>query len=211
MTALAEALRDLDEARVNDLVEDMLRQGISPVEIIGECTAGIVAVGELFASNQYFLTELMFSAEIFKGVTKRLEPLLENIDTGGAANRSAGTVVIGTVRTDIHDIGKNIVASLLRCHGFEVVDLGVNVPAKKFVEAVRETGAKVLGLSALLNSSYPEMKRVVDAVIEAGLRSQVKIIVGGAICDEKVRECTGADFYASDAVTGISICKRVCS
>ncbi len=206
MTALAEALRDLNENRVNELVEDMLKKGSSPEEIIRECNVGIVAVGDLFASGQYFLTELMFSAEIMQGVMQKLEPLIAGT---GVAEQSAGTVVIGTVKGDIHDIGKNIIVSLLRSNGFNVVDLGVDVPAEKFLEVVRETGAKVLGLSALLNSTYPEMKNVVDAVNEAGLREQVKIIIGGTICNETVRKYTGADFYANDAVTGINICKSV--
>ncbi|QGP91132.1 Methionine synthase [Neomoorella glycerini] len=208
MTALAEALRDLNEKKVYELVDKMLEQGASPEKIISECNEGMVAVGDLFASNQYFLTELMFSAEIMKEVMQKLEPLMES---SGVAERSAGTVVIGTVKNDIHDIGKNIVVSLLRSHGFKVVDLGVDVPAEKFVEAVRETGAKVLGLSALLNSTYPEMKNVVEAITEAGLREQVKIIIGGTICNETVRKFTGADFYANDAVTGVKICKSVYS
>ncbi len=206
MTNLAEALRDLDEDRVYELVDDMLKQGASPQDIIKECNIGIVAVGELFAGGEYFLTELMFSAEIMKGVMQKLEPLMES---NSVAEQSAGTVVIGTVKGDIHDIGKDIVVGLLRTHGYKVVDLGVDVPVENFVAAVRETGAKVLGLSALLNSTYPEMKNVVDAVTEAGLRDQVKIIIGGTICNETVREYTGADYYANDAVTGINICKRV--
>ena len=206
MTNLAEALRDLDEDRVYELVDDMLKQGASPQDIIKECNIGIVAVGELFAGGEYFLTELMFSAEIMKGVMQKLEPLMES---NSVAEQSAGTVVIGTVKGDIHDIGKVIVVGLLRTHGYKVVDLGVDVPVENFVAAVRETGAKVLGLSALLNSTYPEMKNVVDAVTEAGLRDQVKIIIGGTICNETVREYTGADYYPNDAVTGINICKRV--
>jgi len=205
MTELAEALRDLDENRVLELVDEMLKQGTPPMEIIKECNEGIVAVGDLFASGQYFLTELMFSAEIMKEVMQKLE-LVAGSDS---VEQSAGTVVIGTVYGDIHDIGKNIVISLLRSNGFKVVDLGVNVPAEKFVEAVRETGTKVLGLSALLNSTYPEMKNVVEAIEKAGLKDQVKIIIGGTICSEAVRQFTGADFYATDAVAGVNICKKI--
>ncbi|MGB9905715.1 MAG: cobalamin B12-binding domain-containing protein, partial [Desulfotomaculales bacterium] len=127
--------------------------------------------------------------------------------TGG----TAGKVVIGTVKGDIHDIGKNIVVSLLRGAGFDVTDLGVDVPAEKFVAALKETGARVLGLSALLNFTYPEMKNVVEAVTEAGLRDRVTIIIGGAPCNEQVRQFTGADYYAEDAVTGVNICKKVYS
>jgi methanogenic corrinoid protein MtbC1 len=122
---------------------------------------------------------------------------------------SAGKVVIGTVKGDIHDIGKNIVVTLLRGSGFEVTDLGVDVPADKFVTVLKETGARVLGLSALLNVTYPEMKHVVEEVGGAGLRDKVKIIIGGTPVNEQVRQFSGADYFAEDAVAGVNICKKV--
>ena len=206
MSNLSDALRDLNEDLVAELVDAKLAEGISPVDIIKECNVGIVAVGELFAAGEYYLTELMFSAEIMQNVMATLEPLIAK---SGAAEQSAGTVIIGTVAGDIHDIGKNIVLNLLRSHGYKVVDLGVDVPAEKFVNAVRETGAKVLGLSALLNSTYPEMKNVIEAVKEAGLRDQVKIIIGGTITSETVREFTGADAFATEALAGVTFAKSV--
>ncbi|MFZ7127670.1 MAG: cobalamin B12-binding domain-containing protein [Desulfobacterales bacterium] len=207
MKALSQALRDLDEKRVNALVEQQISDGVSPLEIIQDCNDGMVAVGELFAQNTYFISQLIYSAEILKGVMKRLEPLLEGVQ----AVESKGKVVIGTVKGDIHDIGKNIVVILLRGSGFEVIDLGVDVPAERFVEAVRESGAKVLGLSALLNFTYPEMKNVVDAVTEAGLRDRVTIVIGGAPVNEQVRGFAGADYAASDAVAGVEICRKIYS
>lgn len=206
MSELAKALTNLEENRVYELVEEKIKSGVSPLNIIGDCNEGMVGVGDLFSSGEYFLSQLIFSAEIFKNVMTRLEPLMPS-DAGG----SAGKVVIGTVKGDIHDIGKNIVASLLRGSGFDVVDLGVDVPAEKFVEIVRETGARVLGLSALLNFTYPEMKNVVEAISGAGLRDKVAIIIGGAPCNEQVRQFTGADYYAEDAVTGVNICKKIYS
>ncbi|KPU45641.1 methionine synthase [Oxobacter pfennigii] len=208
MTKLSEALKDLNETAVYELVDSMLSEGVSPVQIVNECNEGLVAVGDLFAANEYYLTELMFSAEIMQGVMEKLEPLMVT-EQSSAADAQIPTVVIGTVKGDIHDIGKNIVVGLLKSHGIKVVDLGVDVPAEKFVEAVRETGTKVLGLSALLNSTYPEMKNVVDAIAQAGLREQVKIIIGGTICNEAVREFTGADYWANEAVSGINICKKL--
>ncbi|MCL6635012.1 MAG: corrinoid protein [Peptococcaceae bacterium] len=205
MTELAQALTDLDEKKVYQLVDEKIEKGGSPLEIIAECNEGMVGVGELFSSGQYFLSQLIFSAEIFKNVMQKLEALMPQAEAGG----SAGRVVIGTVKGDIHDIGKNIVVNLLRGSGFEVVDLGVDVPAGRFVDAVRETGARVLGLSALLNFTYPEMKNVVDALNEAGLRDKVSVIIGGAPCNEQVRQFTGADYYAEDAVTGVNICKKI--
>ncbi len=206
MSDLANALKELNEEKVYELVDEKIKQGVAPQEIIEECNQGMIAVGDLFAANEYFLTELMFSAEIMQGVMEKIEPLLKDSNN---ETTTVGKVIIGTVKDDIHDIGKNIVVSLLKCHGFEVIDLGVDVPTEKFVEAVRDNDAKVLGMSALLNSTYPEMKKVVDALVDAGLRDKVKVIIGGTICSEKVREYTGADAYANDAVTGLNYCKKV--
>ena len=205
MNELSRALRDLDEKKVNELVEKEIAGGASALDIINACNEGMVAVGELFSKCEYFISQLIFSAEILKGVMKRIEPLLE----GSVATGAKGKVVIGTVKGDIHDIGKNIVVTLLRGSGFEVIDLGVDVPAEKFVDALKQSGAKVLGMSALLNFTYPEMKNVVDAVAAAGLRDNVKVMLGGAPVNEQVREFSGADFAARDAVHGIEICKSI--
>lgn len=205
LTDLAQALAELNEERVNSLLEARLKAGVPPLDIIKECQAGMAEVGERFSANEYFLSELIYSAEILKGVMARLEPLLQ----GTASGRSGDTVVIGTVKGDIHDIGKNVVIMLLRGTGFEVIDLGVDVPAETFVETVKESGAKVLGLSCLLNLAYPEMKNVVDKAAAAGIRGQVTIIIGGAPIDEQVREYTGADYWAPDAPVGVKLCKQV--
>ncbi len=205
MEDLVHALRDLSEKKVYDLVEEKIKAGIPAMDIVRACNEGMVAVGELFSSNKYFISQLIYSAEILKTVMKRLEPLM----TGTEQGTSIGKVIIGTVKGDIHDIGKNIVITLLRGSGFEVIDLGVDVPADKFVAAITESGAKVLGLSALLNFTYPEMKNVVEEVAKAGLRDKVKIIIGGTPCNEQVREFSGADYYAPDAVAGVTICKQI--
>ncbi|WP_213951770.1 cobalamin B12-binding domain-containing protein [Tepidanaerobacter syntrophicus] len=206
MAELREALKDLNEDEVYRLVDEKIKQGVSPLDILDECNKGLMDVGELFAAGNYFLTELLFSAEIMQNIMQKLEPLFSQ---GDNIREDAGIVVIGTVKGDIHDIGKNIVVSLLRSHGFKVIDLGVDVPVEKFIEALKETDAKVLGLSALLNSTYPVMKDVVEAVKNAGLRDKVKIIIGGTICSEAVREFTGADAYANDALTGVNFAKKV--
>ncbi|NLM45472.1 MAG: cobalamin-binding protein [Firmicutes bacterium] len=206
MTELAAALRDLDEDKVHELVDAKLAAGESPIDIIQECQEGIIAVGELYASGRYYLTELMFSGDIMQSVMAKLDPIIASKADEG---KIIGTVVIGTVRGDIHDIGKNIVVNLLRSNRFKVIDLGVDVHAENFVSMVRKTKAKVLGLSALLSTTYPEMKNVIDALTEAGLRDQVKVIIGGAIVNEEVREYTGADAYANDAIQGIEFCRKV--
>ena len=205
MDALSQAIRDLDEKRVNELVEEKIKAGVPALEIVKICNEGMVSLGDLFSEGVYFISELIFSAEILKGVMKRLDPLLQATGEGS----SAGKVVIGTVKGDIHDIGKNIVVTLLRGASFEVVDLGVDVPAPKFVETVRKTGARVLGLSALLNLTYPEMKAVIEEIAKAGIREQVKIIVGGAPVNEQVRQFAGADYWAPDAVAGVNLCKKI--
>ena len=205
MDALAQAIRDLDEKRVNELVEEKIKAGVPALEIVKICNEGMVSLGDLFSEGVYFISELIFSAEILKGVMKRLDPLLQATGEGS----SAGKVVIGTVKGDIHDIGKNIVVTLLRGAGFEVVDLGVDVPGPKFVETIRRSGARVLGLSALLNLTYPEMKAVIEEIAKAGIREQVKIIVGGAPVNEQVRQFAGADYWAPDAVAGVNLCKKI--
>jgi methylmalonyl-CoA mutase cobalamin-binding domain/chain len=205
MGELADALRDLDEKKVYALVDEQINRSISVLDIIDECNQGMTAVGELFSENTYFLSQLIFSSEILKTVMRRLDPLL----AGASKKETIGNVVIGTVKGDIHDIGKNIVVTLLRGAGFEVLDLGVGVPPEKFVEALKNTGTCVLGMSALLSTTYPEMKKVVDEIHAAGLREQVKIIVGGAPVNEQVRQFTGADYYAEDAVAGINLCKEI--
>ena len=145
MSEIANALRDLKENEVYRLVEAKLTQGISPLEIIEDCNRGIEAVGELFSSNEYFISQLIYSAEILKTVMKEMEPILEKTQGGD----SRGKVVIGTVKGDIHDIGKNIVITLLRGSGFEVLDLGVDVPPEKFVSALKDSQAKVHLIQAL--------------------------------------------------------------
>lgn len=205
MHPLAQALRDLDESQVSRLVEEEIEAGTPALELVKHLNDGMVAVGRLFAEDEYFISQLIFSAEILKGVMRRLEPLL----LAGEEAELGGRVVIGTVKGDIHDIGKNIVATLLRGSGFDVVDLGVDVPAERFVEAMNDGDAKALCLSALLNVTYPEMKNVVETLGRSGLRDRVKIVIGGAPINEQVREFSGADFYAPDAVAGVEICKKI--
>ena len=207
MSELSVALRDLKEDEVYRLVKEKLEQGTSPLEIIEACNQGMEAVGERFSSNEYFISQLIYSAEILKTVMKKLEPILKS--TQRADFR--GKVVIGTVKGDIHDIGKNIVITLLRGSGFDVLDMGVDVPPEKFVTALKDSQAKVLGLSALLTTTYPAMKTAVDTLKDAGIRDQVSVIIGGAPCNEQVRAFSGADYYTNDAVEGVTICKNIYS
>jgi methylmalonyl-CoA mutase cobalamin-binding domain/chain len=206
LTDLGRALLDLKEDQAKALVKQKLEGGEDPIVIIKECNEAMFEVGQRFERDEYFISELVMSGEIFKGIMSQLEPLLGETQKNPS---NGGTVVIGTVKNDIHDIGKNIVITLLKGTGFEVVDLGVDVPAEKFVREVKETGAKVVGLSALLNTTLFEMKNVVDQLIVAGLRDRTTVIIGGAPCNEQVRQYAGADYFAKDAGEGVRICKQI--
>ena len=205
--SLEKAIIELDEVTVYELVDLKMAAQQDPIEIIKECNLGMVGVGNLFEQEEYFLSELLMAGEIFKNVMSKLQPMLSD---GDELNQySNGTVVLGTVKDDIHDIGKDIVLSLLKGTGFNVVDLGVDVPAEKFVAAVRETGAKVVGISCLLNFTFVQMKNIVDELVKAGLRDQVKIMIGGAPVNEDVLIFTGADYYGKDATSAVTFCNKV--
>ncbi|MBC7252080.1 MAG: corrinoid protein [Anaerolineae bacterium] len=200
METLAHKLADLEEQDVLALVQQALDQGMEPSQIFDACRQGMVLVGERYESGEYFVSDLMLAAEIFKQVAAILEPVM-----GGAAADTRGKVVLGTVKGDIHDIGKNLVVSMLRASGFEVHDLGVDVPPAKFVEAVKETGAKVVGLSGLLTVAFDAMKETVAAFDEAGLRPGVKIMIGGGPVNESVQAYTGADAWGDSAQAAVNL------
>lgn len=205
LTQLAQAMADLDKNHVIALVENKLKGSIPPLEIVKELNDGMIEIGNRFTACEYYISELIFSSHIYKEVMVFLGPHLSQIEL----DQKAGTVVIGTVRGDIHDIGKNIVVTLLRNAGFKTIDLGVDVAADKFVEALKETRAKALALSCLLNLAITEMKNVVDALVAAKIRDQIKVVIGGQPIDEKVCEYVGADYYGADAPAGVRICKQI--
>jgi methanogenic corrinoid protein MtbC1 len=198
-------MADLDKKRVLGLVEEKLKGGIPPLKIVKELNDGMIEVGNRFTACEYYISELMFSSHIYKEIMTTLEPLLGQAEP----SKTVGTVVIGTVKGDIHDIGKNIVVTLLRNAGFKAIDLGVDVAADKFVETLKESGAKALALSCLLNLAIQEMKNVVDALVAAKIRDQIKVVIGGQPIDEKICEYVGADHYGADAPAGVRICKEI--
>ena len=205
LTELTQALVDLKKEDVLAMVDDQLKKETPPLEIVKALNDGMIQVGDRFATCEYFISELIYSSHIMKEAMTRLDPLFEHTDPGESGER----VVIGTVKGDIHDIGKNIVVTLIRNAGFKVIDLGVDVPAERFVESLKETGAKVLALSCLLNLAITEMKSVVEALGAAGIRNDVKVIIGGQPVDEQVCAYVGADYYGLDAPTGVRICKQI--
>jgi methanogenic corrinoid protein MtbC1 len=200
---LANLLAELKETEVLAAVKQELAAGTDPNAILDGCQKGMVAVGERFEKNEYFISDLMMAGEIFKEISEILGPHLKV--SGG---QTAGKIVFGTVQGDIHDIGKDLVVGLRRAANFEVTDLGVDVPPKKFVDALQSTGATVLGLSGLLTVAFDSMKATVDAVTAARLRDKVKIMVGGAPVDETVCKYAGADLAGGDAQNAVNLCKK---
>ncbi len=201
---LARLLADLKEAEALAFVEKALEQGSDPLDLLASAKEGMAIVGERFADSDYFIPDLVFSGEILRRIVALLEPHLKK---QGESNR-LGKVIMGTVKGDIHDIGKDLVVFMLDVSGFEVTDLGIDVPVQRFVEAVRETGSKVVGLSGFLTLAFDSMKQTVDAIQEAGLRDDVKIMIGGGQIDERVRRFTGADAYGKDAIEAVSLAQR---
>jgi methanogenic corrinoid protein MtbC1 len=200
---LVKLLSDLKEQEALKFVDDALAKGVDPMALLDEAREGMNVVGQRFAAEDYFIPDLIFSGEILKLIVAKLEPHIK-AKKGKKAER-IGKVVIGTVAGDIHDIGKDLVAFMLDVSGFEVLDLGINVPVQKFVDAIKESGSTIVGLSGFLTLAFDSMKDTVDAIKEAGLRDQVKIMIGGGQIDEEVKSFTGADAYGRDAVAAVKL------
>ena len=201
---LVSAMADLKEKEALEIVQDRLSAGDDPVSILDDARHAMEIVGERFANSEYFIPDLVYSGEILKEITDMVKPKL----TKAAEVKRLGKFVIGTVAGDIHDIGKDIVVFMLDVNGFEVYDLGVDVPAKEFVEKIKETNAGIVGLSGFLTLAFDSMKETVEAIKAAGLRDKVKIMIGGGQIDEAVRKYTGADAYRPDAMAGVSLAKE---
>ena len=200
---IKEAIVNLDIDNIQKLCKDAVDAGIPAYKVVTDGMAkGMDIVGQKYEANEYFLAELIMAGETMKEGMKVLEPYLK----AGKMKR-LGKIVIGTVRGDLHDIGKNIAATLLRSAGFDVIDLGVDVSPEQFVEAVRRNSPDVVAMSALLTTTMTEMENTIKALKEAGLRDKVKIIIGGAPITPEYAEKIGADAAAKDAVDGVNICK----
>jgi methanogenic corrinoid protein MtbC1 len=201
---LINTLADLKEKEALQLVEERLRAGEEPLKILDDARGAMEIVGKRFAAGEYFIPELVYSGELLKRINDMVKPKLAK-----ATNvKPQGKVVLGTVAGDIHDIGKDIVAFMLDVNGFEVYDLGVDVPAQKFVEKIKESGAPIVGLSGFLTLAYDSMKQAVEAIKDAGLRNKVKIMIGGGQIDEEIRKYTGADAYGRDAMAAVDLARQ---
>lgn len=205
---IVECVLGAEMDKVESLVKEGLAEGTDPSVLLKEgLIKGMDVIGEQFENGDLFLPEMLAAAMTMKAGVEILKPHL-----AGGDSKAAGIVVIGTVQGDIHDIGKNLVAMMLEGAGFEVADVGIDVPPEDFVKAVEEKKPQVVGLSALLTNTMPAVKMTIDALQEAGLRDQVKIMIGGAPVTQEFADEVGADGYASDAAGAVNIARGfICS
>jgi 5-methyltetrahydrofolate--homocysteine methyltransferase len=201
---LYDAVVSGDAKATHAITQQALGEGIDPLKLVNEyMVPAMDEVGRRFESNEYFVPELLISARAMKAALDIIRPLLT-----ARGDKPVGRVAIGTVKGDLHDIGKNLVASLLEGGGFEVIDLGVNVAPEKFIATVKEKQANIIAMSALLTTTMPAMKTTIDALKQAGVRSQVKVLIGGAPITQKYAEEIGADGYSENAVGAVALAKK---
>ncbi|HUW65015.1 MAG TPA: cobalamin-dependent protein [Spirochaetia bacterium] len=199
---LASAVAELEEDKVRVLVPELVAAGTPPLGIVGRLQEGMNEVGLRFETGDYYLSELIMAGEIMKEAMACLEPVL-----AGSTREYRGTVVIGTVKGDIHDLGKNIVVMLLKGAGYNVIDLGVDVPGDNFVAAIREYGAPLVGMSVLLTACQEGMKNTIDQVRASGL--PVTILIGGNYVNDLVKDYVGADYFGTTAVDAVKVADLV--
>ncbi|MBE0414994.1 MAG: corrinoid protein [Dehalococcoidia bacterium] len=191
--------------KVRELTQAAVDKGIGIEKILDDgLIAGMMVVGERFKRKEIYLPEVLFSARAMKAGMEVLEPLLLS-----AGAKLKGKVILGTVQGDVHDIGKNLVAIMLKGAGFEVIDLGVSVSPQQFIDAAKEQGARLVGMSALLGTSMPMMQTTIEAFEAAGLKGQIKTMIGGAIVTQSYADKIGADGYAPDAASGVDKAKEL--
>jgi methanogenic corrinoid protein MtbC1 len=201
---LVSTLADLKEEEVLAIAQKRLDSGDDPLKILGDARKGVAIVGQRYQDGEYFIPELVYSGEILKAIVEMVKPKLAK----GAEVERLGKVIIGTVAGDIHDIGKDIVTFMLDVNGFEVYDLGVDVPAKEFVDKIKEVKPDVVGLSGFLTVSFESMKETVQSIKDENLRDKVKIMIGGGTLDDKVREYVDADAFGRFASDAISLAQK---
>jgi len=202
LEAITEAITKLEEEKVLKLVKERIDANEDPIKLLEACRKGMTEIGKGNA-NEVFLTDLIMAGEIFNEAVEILMPKLVS-----STSKSLGKIVIGTVEGDIHNIGKDIAITFLKAEGFEVIDLGVNVPAQKFIDAIKEYNPHVVGMSGLLTLSIEPMKRIIEAIASANLRDRIKIIIGGERTDEEVCNYVRADAWVNDAIKGVKIIKN---
>jgi 5-methyltetrahydrofolate--homocysteine methyltransferase len=200
---LVDALAELREDEALAIVRTRLEAGSDPLGIFDDAKRAMEIVGQRFSDQEYFIPELVYAGEILKEIAALVKPKM----SAGTETARLGTVIIGTVAGDIHDIGKDIVVFMLDVNGFNVVDLGVDVPVQRFVDTIQESGSTVVGLSGFLTLAFQSMKDTIEAIDKAGLRDRVKIMIGGGPIDEQVQKFTGADAFGKDAMAAVDLAK----
>ncbi len=202
---LINAMADLDRAKVFEIVREEIKKDTDPLKIVEWLSQGLKIVGDYFEKKEYFLAELITGGDIFESIFHEITPILEekNIDI-----KVKGRILIGTVQGDVHDIGKNIVKTILTVSGFYVEDLGVDVPAEKFIESIKQSNVEILGLSALLTIAIDSVKEIVTLLEKENLRNNIKIIVGGSAFNEEIAEKLGVDAYGKDPMEALRICQN---
>jgi Predicted cobalamin binding protein len=201
---LINLMADMQEEETLAMVKELITKGTSPMDILDDARSAMEVVGKRFESGEYFIPDLMMAGEILKGISEIVKPLLEK--TGPAQKK--GKVLIGTVAGDIHDIGTDIVQFMLDVSGYDVLNIGINVPVNVFVEKIKEFKPSVVGLSGFLTLAFNSMKKTVEAIEEAGLRKNIKIMIGGGQMDDKIREYVKADAYGKDAMAAVTLCNQ---
>jgi len=197
-------LSDLKEKEVLRVTEERLQAGEEALKILEDAKKAMQIVGDRFSDGTYFIPDLVYSGKILERLAELVKPKLSS----GVGGKRLGKFVLGTVAGDLHDVGKNLVGFMLDVNGFEVYDLGVDVPAQAFVDKIKEVEPEIVGLSGFLTSVYKAMKDTLDAIEQAGLRDRVKIIIGGGVMDDDIKDYCGADAYGSDAMAAVHIAKE---
>jgi 5-methyltetrahydrofolate--homocysteine methyltransferase len=199
-----QAIIEMQEKEAIAMAQQMLDSGKSAMEVLDRCREAMDGIGKRFEKGEYFISELLMGGEILRQIAAIAKPKMGEV----TQEKKLGKVVFGTVAGDIHDLGKDIVEFMLDINGFEVHDLGVDVPAEKFVEAIKQYKPQVVGLSCLITVAFDSMKQTVEAIKAAGLRDSVKIMIGGGTTDEQVKSYAGADAYGKDAVAAVTLTKQ---
>jgi 5-methyltetrahydrofolate--homocysteine methyltransferase len=202
---LIDAVVDMREEDAEKIADELLSSGADPLGLLDDCRTALGIIGDRFAAGECFVPELILGGEMLRAIGAKVKPRITS--SGADAQKKLGKVVFGTVEGDIHDIAKDIVVFMLDINGFEVIDLGIDVPVARFVEAVREHKPQVVGLSGFLTLAYDPMKNVVQALVDAGLRDSVKVMIGGGQMDDQIAAYAKADAYGKDAMAAVRLSK----
>jgi 5-methyltetrahydrofolate--homocysteine methyltransferase len=201
---LIQLMADLMEKETIAMVKALVSEGHDPMEILDDTRLAMEVVGKRFQGGEYFIPDLIMAGEIMSGISDLVKPLFKKSDSSA----KKGKILIGTVAGDIHDIGKNIVTFMLDVSGYDVLDIGIDVPVPMFVEKIKEFAPRVVGLSGFLTLAFDSMKKTVEALEQAGLRDGLKIMIGGGQMNNEVREYVHADAYGKDAIAAVNLCKE---